>query len=132
VRYLVTVACVGRLGAAALLATAGLLGTTASTLGDPATACAAPNWDYYRLCIESVLDDYANGKITEEEADRLIDSCCIAAGGELEEEGGNCNAPDEDSPAQLPQVPSPTKATQVPPPAGPIVPLPGAPQVQTR
>lgn len=138
-----------RVGAAALLASAALLGTTTSTLGDPATACAEtqkPGFDRegFLWCARLMDDRLDRGETTMEEHDEEVIDCCYRYGGiwHFEDDGTEaCVDPaewDNEYPAppagQLPTIPGPTEATRVPPPAppGPVVTLPGMPPVQTR
>lgn len=143
-----SLASVRRFGAAGLLATTVLLGTTTSTLGDPASACAEPKFDRggYNLCQEIAGDQFRRGEITQEEMLETWEWCCTQYGGEwvlVDGGGAYCADPAEDNeypappggPGQLPQIPGPTEATKVPPPPPPgntAAQLPTLPPVQTR
>lgn len=137
-------AILANVGAAALLATTALLGTTTGTLGDPATACAKPKMDdeLFSWCVDAVFDQYRRGRITKEQRKEKVVDCCYAAGGECTFENDDpdmlcaCHAPEEPAEGpRIPQAPGPTEATQVPPPpppGRPVVTLPSVPPVQTR
>lgn len=143
-----------RLGAAGLLAVTALLGTTSGTLGEPATACAAPkdkfDRDAYNKCAETYWEPFEEegSDMTFDELKKGLEYCCDTFGGVWEDNldtgWGECTDPADDPlneyPApplgQLPQIPGPTEATQAPPPppppTGPIAQLPSQPPVQTR
>lgn len=135
-------------GAATVLTSALLLGSTTSTLDDPATACAKRkglDWDRYEACVRIAEDLYIEGKIDKGTLLSADEGCCVNNGGiwvdDLETGEGHCeDPPPNEYPAppagQLPQIPGPTEATQVPPPpahpGNTAAPLPGSPPVQTR
>ena len=114
-----------RIVPATLLAATATLG--GSALGDPATACAAPNtereWDIgkYDLCVQQ-------GNPGRDEADfvELLRRCCLGSGGDWN--GTKCVAPPA-APAQAPPGRLPPgidiqTATPVPADLGPAAPPP--------
>lgn len=130
-----------RLGTAALLAATAVLGTTSSTLADPATACAEPkkpgfDRDGYLGCLDAVSGQLRRGEITYETWEQKAQNCCVGYGGEarFREDGGFLGCADTArDPASLPHEPFPTEATQPPPsPTFTMAPLPSTPPIQTR
>ena len=120
--------------AALLVATAALGG---SAVGDPATACAAPQeWDIgaYDRCIAGVDVAWGEGKIATENLNDAYRECCEKSGGIWSSLGGSagagkCVAPPANAETQptLPGVaPPPVGATQNPAPPPPPFRNPGA------
>jgi hypothetical protein len=125
-----------RVGIAAVLAAATMLGTTTGALGDPAAACAKPKFDedLYHWCASGVLDRMENGEYTTEEAEQIIEDCGNASNGEwvVEVNGVADCWPPEEGPGRH-QVPFPGNATATmnpAPPPGPVVVLPNLPPAQ--
>lgn len=134
-----TLTGLGRLGGAAVLASATLLGTTTGTLAYPTTACAGPKepgFDKagYQACVDRATrafeDAIFNDRPVGDYEEALLE-CCIRNGGlpTLEEDSPiiGCVDPAENyeypappgGPGRLPKIPGPSEATRVPPPPAP-------------
>jgi len=134
-----------RLGAAAVLAATALVGTTTSTVADPATARASPKKTALdraglELCEDIVIEQRISGDIgSSEEFEEALQACCELNGGEvvLHDQGWDCQDPADDAPAQLPRFPELGDVTATltpapsPPPSGPTASPPSAPPVQS-
>lgn len=141
-RVIRTLAPLRRVGTAALLAaTALVITTTTSTLGDPATACAKKKFDKpgYESCVRDVTGQRLRDEISDAEMWERLEACCKAYGGiwtdDLDNPGSGTCGPTEDSaggPGQLPQITQIPGSTPVPPPPGAQVEtIPPLPPVRT-
>jgi len=106
------------LAAAGLIAAATVSG---SSIGDPATACAAPKFDsdFYAACVTQKQLLYEKGKITIKERDDAFKECCELAGGTWARDPSLsdwvCQQPSADAPQTLPGG-VPTQTFQPAPP----------------
>jgi hypothetical protein len=113
---------------AALFAAAVTLG--GSALAEPATACAEPkkfDVDGYYACVDAAIELNKENKITDAQMKELVNGCCYAAGGKVED-NGMCNKEPaaETQPTQPGVAPPPVGATQNPAPPPPPFRNPGA------
>jgi hypothetical protein len=117
-----------RLLPAALLAAAATLG--GSAFGDPAIACAEPkkfDLDGYYACVDAAIELNKENKITDAQMKELVNGCCYAAGGKVDDKGiCNKEAAAETQPTLPGEAPPPVGATQNPAPPPPPFRNPGA------